>query len=73
MLVFTPKQVLCTDMQVVTPFHLLAHGRHMPGYPRIDIGNDYLMARYDGAILDGQVCCLYHALFQGAKALSPLF
>ncbi len=29
-------------------------GRHMLGYPRIDIGNDYLMARYDGAILDGQ-------------------
>ncbi|KAK9838450.1 hypothetical protein WJX81_000079 [Elliptochloris bilobata] len=31
-----------------------AHLRHMPGYPRIDVGNDYLMARYDGAILDGQ-------------------
>lgn len=33
----------------------LCCGRHMPGYPRIDVGNDYLMARYDGAIVDGQV------------------
>lgn len=57
-LVFVYKQQLCADMYAAIPVHTLARGRHMPGYPRIDIGNDYLMARYDGAILDGQVCCL---------------
>ena len=26
--------------------------RHMPGYPRVDKGNDTLLARYDGAVVD---------------------
>jgi hypothetical protein len=25
----------------------------MPGYPRVDRGNDYLMTRFDGAVVDG--------------------
>lgn len=28
--------------------------RKIPGYPRVDRGNDYLMARFDGAVLDAQ-------------------
>ncbi|KAG6542768.1 hypothetical protein Mapa_015845 [Marchantia paleacea] len=28
--------------------------RYMPGYPRVDTGNPYLIARYDGLILDGK-------------------
>ena len=56
---FVQKQPL--RQYAVISFYTLAYGRHMPGYPRIDVGNDYLMARYDGAILDGQVCALKHA------------
>ena len=26
--------------------------RHMPGYPRVDKGNDTLLARYDGSVVD---------------------
>ena len=28
--------------------------RQIPGYPRIDRDNDYLLARIDGAVLDGK-------------------
>lgn len=28
--------------------------RQIPGYPRIDRENDYLLARMDGAVLDGK-------------------
>ncbi|KAL3698291.1 hypothetical protein R1sor_012367 [Riccia sorocarpa] len=28
--------------------------RYMPGYPRVDRGNPYLISRYDGLILDGK-------------------
>ena len=28
--------------------------RRIPGYPKVDRDNDYLMARFDGAVLDGK-------------------
>ncbi len=28
--------------------------RQIPGYPKVDRDNDYLMARFDGAVLDGK-------------------
>ena len=28
--------------------------RQMPGYPRVDRGNDYLQGRFDGSVMDGQ-------------------
>lgn len=28
--------------------------RKIPGYPKIDTHNDYFLARFDGALIDGQ-------------------
>ena len=28
--------------------------RKIPGYPKIDANNDYFLARFDGALIDGQ-------------------
>ena len=52
----------CTrPMQLRTPVAPAASGdllipallfRHMPGYPRVDRGNDTLLARYDGSVVD---------------------
>lgn len=28
--------------------------RTIPGYPKIDVNNDYFLARFDGALIDGQ-------------------
>lgn len=28
--------------------------RRIPGYPKIDAENDYFLARFDGALIDGQ-------------------
>ncbi|DBB18053.1 TPA: hypothetical protein ACH3X3_003044 [Trebouxia sp. C0006] len=30
------------------------HYRKLPGYPKIDTHNDYFLARFDGALIDGQ-------------------
>ena len=30
------------------------HCRDMPGYPKVDRESDYLIARYDGAVLDAK-------------------
>ncbi len=30
------------------------HCRDMPGYPKVDRENDYLIARYDSAVLDAK-------------------
>lgn len=33
---------------------LLIYPRQMADYPRVDANNSYLLARYDGAIIDGK-------------------
>ena len=55
--------VTYSDRSFIARFLMAFHGRsynsmalrrRIPGYPRIDRGNDYLMARFDGAVLDAQ-------------------
>lgn len=41
------------------------HYRKVPGYPKIDTHNDYFLARFDGALIDGQ------SWGQGRPTLGP--
>lgn len=34
-----------------------AYYRYIPGYPRIDVCNNYLITRYDGTIIDAKPWC----------------
>ncbi|MQL81883.1 hypothetical protein Taro_014355, partial [Colocasia esculenta] len=47
-----------------------AYYRHIPGYPRIDAGNSYLMTRYDGIIINAQAWGLGG---ESREAWDPIF